>query len=467
MERLNTEIRFGTDGWRAIIDREFTEDKVRLVAQAIAEYFKETGQASGGVVVGYDTRRKSREFAWEVARVLSGNGIHVKITNKDTPTPVVCYHITRGGFSGGIMITASHNPPEYNGIKFIPSHGGPASKEITRRIEELIKEVKEVKLDSNELISVFDPKEPYINFLIEEIGFEFAKKSRLKIIYDPLYGTGRGYVDEILSRVEINVTTIHDSPDPMFGGLTPEPVKKNLEDLMRVVSESKADLGLATDGDADRFAVIEEGKFIHNNLLYPIFLRYFHEKGFKGTIVRTVSTSHLIDAIAKELGFKVREVPVGFKYIAEVMMKENAFFGCEESGGLSISSHLLNKDGIFACCLAVEVRCYMGRSFLDLIDDLLQKYGHRVFLREDLRIDPEKREEIITAVKTKLSQASFPRKIIKISTLDGIKLVFDDESWLLVRPSGTEPLLRIYAEARTEKEGSRLIEVVHNVISQL
>jgi len=236
---------------------------------------------------------------------------------------------------------------------------------------------------------------------------------------------------------------------------------------MRIVSESKADLGLATDGDADRFAAIEEGKFIHNNLLYPIFLRYFHEKGFKGTIVRTVSTSHLIDAIAKELGFKVREVPVGFKYIAEAMMKENAFFGCEESGGLSISSHLLNKDGIFACCLAVEVRCYMGRKFLELIDDLLQKYGHRVFLREDLRIDPEKREEIITVVKTKLPQASFPGKIIKVSTLDGIKLIFDDESWLLVRPSGTEPLLRIYAEARTKKEGFRLIEVVHNVISQL
>ena len=349
---------------RDSISDDFTFENVRIVVQAIADFIKSKKNLKGRtVIVGGDGRFLSEQFCVSAAEVLAGNGIKALVCDRDTPTPVISYEVIRRKAAGGINFTASHNPSEYNGLKFSPSWGGPATISETKAIEANIKRIKTVKKMDFEgakkkgFIKVFDPKPHYMNRMKEIVDFKIIKKSRIKIIADPLYATGRGYLDTLLREAGADVTVINDKRDVMFGGFPPEPAEKNVGDLIAAVKKKGAALGVATDGDADRYGVIDkDGSYISANKILPLLLDYLiRTRGWKGCVVRSVATSHMVDAVAGLHNRKLYETPVGFKYIGEIMTKEDIVIGGEESNGLTVHRHIPEKDGIVACLLIVEM----------------------------------------------------------------------------------------------------------------
>ncbi|HEX6731954.1 MAG TPA: phosphoglucomutase/phosphomannomutase family protein [Pyrinomonadaceae bacterium] len=451
-------IHFGTSGWRAVMADEFTFAAVGRVTDAICSEFRDA--APRPVIVAHDTRFLGEEFAHECAQSLAGQGFEALLCTGPTPTPAVSHAIRSQNCVCGINFTASHNPPEYNGMKLSTADGAPALPAVTRKIEErLATDSSSVKSGDSAQVRNFDPRSPYLTDLQSKIRFDVITKAGGNYAYDPLWGTGRGYLDHLLRQHGLAVETIHDWRDVLFGGRSPEPEASHLEELKEVVLQKRCVLGLATDGDGDRFGIIDaNGKFITPNQLIAILFDYLAEsRGWQGGVARSVATSHLVDRVAQMRGRDVHETPVGFKFIGELINEDKIILGGEESAGLSIKGHYPEKDGILACLLAAEAVAARGASLTDQLESLFAQIGRLESGRIGVRLTPE----LMPILKEKLKQEPTvlgDRKIKKINRIDGLKFIFQDDSWLLVRPSGTEPLVRIYAESESAEDMEVLLE---------
>lgn len=468
-------IKFGTDGWRAIMAEDFTFHNVKLVAQAIAGFLQDHPRKSNGLVIGFDNRFLSERFALEVAKVITGNGIKVLMTNRTTPTPVTAFAITEYQAAGAVMLTASHNPPEYNGIKFIPEYAGPALPYITDRIERELgqvlkqEEIKEMPINKaleQGLLEEIDPQPAYVRHVKQLVNINAICQAGLKIVIDPLFGAGINYLDEILSGEGCPVSVLHNYRDPLFGGVIPEPSGRVLSDLRETVLKNGADLGLALDGDADRFGVIDSnGDYLSPNQI--IALLYYHllvVRKLRGPVARSVATTHMLDRMAEAFGFQVDETPVGFKYIAESMMQRGSIMGGEESGGLSITGHVPEKDGILAALLVAEIRAVHGKTLTGIWKQISDEFGKLFSERLDIQVEPEEKIRITEELKVFCPETIGSRKVTKKVNIDGVKLILEDGAWMLIRASGTEPLFRLYVEANSEEE---LREIQTEVREQL
>jgi phosphoglucomutase len=443
-------IRFGTSGWRAVISDEFTFANVRRVSRAIARVVRENGAAStAGVAVGYDTRFLSERFAAEAAAVLIAEGVPAQIASDCLPTPVLAFAITHGRLAGGINVTASHNPPEYNGMKFSTADGAPAPPETTRRIETLLPQVSgDPPVEGGEQPVALDPKEPYFLRLQELIDMEMLRSSRLKVGVDSRFGTTRGWLDRFLDESGVQVVRVNDRRDPLFGGDSPDCSGKNLNALREVVRTENLDLGLATDGDGDRFGVVDRGgEEVTPNLILALLADHLAEaRGWRDGVGRTVATTHLLDRVAAHHGFAIHETPVGFKHFQPLLSAGQIFLGAEESAGLSVKGHVPEKDGILAALLVAEMVGRRGESIATQVRRLYEKVGTVVTRRVDRRFDPKARGELTRRTATPPDRLAGV-VVDRVVTLDGAKWIREDGAWLLVRISGTEPVVRIYAEA--------------------
>jgi len=451
-----TKIKFGTAGWRAILSDEFTFDNVKRVLDAVILYIRKAG-IDKPVVVGSDTRFLAKQFREMTAEHLAKNGIDVLITNRDCPTPVISFVIRNKKLAGGINFTASHNPPEYQGIKFSPADGALADTETTKTIEELIDQP--VKLtNSKGKVTIIDPIEDYLESISQFLDFDVIKKANLKIAYDALYGTGRGYLDEILRRAGTEIAIIHDELNPLFGGSRPEPAKENLEELISLVKENDFNLGISTDGDADRFGIIDsDGTFFEaNKVLCLVAWHQFRNKKKTGRIIRNVATTTFLDRIADYFGVELIEVPVGFKNIGPYIIEGNVLVGGEESAGLTIGGHVPDKDGILACSLVVELIAMENKTLKEIWNDIEQAVGTGWNDRVDLELDNEKKETILNNLAEQSKDNFLGRKVLKFNGIDGYKFTFSPSEWVLVRPSGTEPIIRCYMESDTPENGEKL-----------
>ncbi len=471
-------IRFGTDGWRALIADEFTFANVRLVAQAIAHYVAAASPGYGsGLVIGYDNRFQSEHFAAAVAEVFAGNGIPVWLTEAATPTPVTAYAVRDLKTAGAVMITASHLPPEYNGIKFIPEYAGPAVPEITGAIEAHLDRLADadVKLlplkvaQERGLVRQFDPKPAYLDHLHDAIKYSNVCRGQLRVVIDPMWGAGIGYLEDLLREGCSKIETIHGYRDILCGGQLPEPGRPThppdgypgaagLADLKRAVVQEQADLGLALDGDAGRFGVIDrDGSFISPNEVIYMLLHYLTEyRNWRGAVARTIATTHMIDRIAEDYGLPVVETPVGFRYISQSLIKHHSILGCEESGGLSIQGHIPEKDGILALAMVVEMASSRGMSLRAYQEEIQQKFGRLVSGRLDLGLPRDAMDACLERLQQWAPGDLDGQGVLERNIKDGVKLVLEDGSWVLVRASGAEPLLRIYAEAPDPESLRRL-----------
>lgn len=456
-----TVIKFGTSGWRAIMADEFTFENVRIVTQAIADYLKEKNLASRPVIVGYDTRFMSEKFGIEACGVLAGNGIKSIYSVGDAPTPVISYEIIRRLAGGGINFTASHNPSSYNGIKFNPSNGAPAPKEVTCSIEEkanaymnsgYYKYMKYEDAVKAGLIEQADLSRHYLKRIRELIDFNLIKKSKIKIAVDLMHGAGSGYLDGLLEEIP-NVKVFNKNRDALFNGHPPEPSLENMMEMAGFVKKSKYNIGIGLDGDADRFGIVDSGgRFLNPNCV--LSLLYYHlikNKGLKGDAVRSVVTTHLLDAIAEKYGFGVHEVPVGFKFVGEEMLKPGRIIGGEESGGLTVSGHIPEKDGILACLLMVEMVASRKRTLTEELEEICALMGNVVNDRVNVEVTEKIKSGIWNIFNDDIKEIA-GIKVKKVVKLDGVKYLLEDNSWLGVRISGTENIVRIYAEANSPKK---------------
>jgi phosphoglucomutase len=467
LKNLAMTIRFGTSGWRAVIADEFTFAGVRSVTSAICSHFETTSQA-GLMVVGYDTRFLGEKFAEECANVISENAFQVLLCDQPVPTPTISHVIRSKGAICGINFTASHNPPEYNGMKLSTSDGAPALPEITRNVEEIIQKTPltfaPTKMAKPNAF-VFAAKPGYLEDLSTKINFDTITGARGRYAYDPLWGTGRGYLDELLRAHGLEVETIHDWRDVLFGGRSPEPEASHLDELREIVLSKGCVLGLATDGDADRFGVIDSnGSFITPNQLVALLFDYLLEsRKWNGGAARSVATSHLVDRVAAARGLPVYETPVGFKYIGELINENKIVIGGEESAGLSIKGHYPEKDGILACLLAAEAVAARGASLTEQLKELYGRVGKLESARIGIRLTPH----LMASLSDKLREDPKEiggRRVERTNRMDGVKFIFADGSWLLLRPSGTEPVVRIYAESESAKDLEVLLEQGHKFL---
>jgi phosphoglucomutase len=457
-------IKFGTSGWRGIIGEDFTFDNVRIACQGIANYLKSSGQKGSGMVVAFDTRFLSEKFALEGAKIFAYNGIQAFLCNRDVPTPCVSYETVRRKAMGAINFTASHNPPEYNGLKFSTSNGAPALPEVTKAIEREIHTLEERNqrvdvYEKAELIETIDPKDRYLTELRNKVDVDAIRKSGLRIAIDSLYGTSRDYLDYFLLEAGVEVKIIHNFRDPYFGGFSPECNEKNLVELRAVVSNEKFDLGLATDGDADRFGIVDDrNRFVSPNVVLALLAIYLKRyRNIPGGLARSVATTHLIDAIAKKLDVPLYETPVGFKYIGELILADKIALGGEESAGMSMYKHLPEKDGILACLLVAEMVARTGKKLNELIDAMYEEFGYFYSKRADMKLTPQIKDTLAQKLAHPPSEID-GMQVRQVNTTDGVKLLFDASSWLLFRLSGTEPVARIYAEACSPKDLKRVLD---------
>lgn len=442
-------IKFGTDGWRAVISDEFTFENVRKVTQAIADHLKAQDKKDKPVIIGYDARFLADKFAEAATKVLSENGFNCLLPERDTPTPVIAWEVKDGGAAGALMFTASHNPPQYCGIKFIPHYAGPANEAITKQIENNLSSQGPVARGQAGKVERFEPRERYTRYIEKFIDVNTLKSSKLKIVVDPMFGSGRDYLDNILQKFGVASEEIHGQRDVLFGGHNPEPEAETLSELRQKVVEQKADLGLALDGDADRFGVVDEaGDFYSANQVISMVFEYLvKNKGLTGSVVRSLATTHMLDAIAKKNNIQVHETPVGFKHIAQIMMREDVIIGGEESGGFSIKGHIPEKDGLLADLLVAEMVAKKKKPLSKIWADLTKTYGAFEGRRGKVKVEESKKQKILDSLKKPAFNSIHGKKIAEIRSADGVKIILEDGSWFLVRASGTEPLMRIYAES--------------------
>lgn len=452
-------IRFGTSGWRAVMGKEFTFSNVRLVVQAIANYLRKKfpGQ-SISVVVNCDTRFLSERFAFEAAKILSHNSIHAYLADRDAPSQAQSLQVIKRRAQAGINFTASFNPPQYNGLKFNTETGAPALPHETNQIE---KEVARLQphyafvptYAREEFIERINLQRDYLSFIQDKIDFERIRHSRLKVAVDLLYGTSREYLDEILAENDIPLEEIHGFIDPYFGGVTPACTEENLVELKSLVTDNKCNLGIATDADGDRFGIVDEkGALVDQNQILALILNYLvSTKGWRGGVARSVATTHLVDRIARRFNLPLYRTPVGFKYLADLFLRGQIIFGGEESACMAVKDHLPEKDGIFAGLLVAEMLAISGKSLTELRTDLFREYGERMGTQKNISLTPERDKKLKKLLKNPPAKLD-SRPVESTETIDGLKFDLADDDWLLLRRSGTEPLIRCYAEAGSKKE---------------
>ena len=466
-------IRFGTDGWRGLLAEDFTFGNLEKVARALGLYLQDLN-GERGVVIGYDTRFLAREMAGRVAGVLNNMNIPVYMADSPHPTPVVARGILDMGLAGGIMITDSHNPPQYSGIKFIPEDGAPALPEVTEAIEKKLEKVDQDKIEvmemekarSRGLFQDWNGKDKYFQRLKKAARWDILAKNPQRVIVNPLFGAGQGYIEEILDDCGWQVSSRDTGYDPYFGGSMPDPSQRRLQNLSKEVNETGAVLGLALDGDGDRFGVIDrDGTFLSpNQFLFLLAYYLFEGRGEKGHLGRTVATTHLLDRIARSQGQKLIETPVGFKYMGELLKQGLVIMAGEESGGVSLKKHMPEKDGILACILACEMVSFFGQSLEELLDKAYKEYGYLVSRRFDIPYAAEDRENIMRGIKELNPEKLDGEEISERKTIDGTKLVLKGGDWVLLRPSGTEPLVRLYVEAASEERMFNLAGELRNIL---
>ena len=438
-------IKFGTDGWRAVLDKDFTEENVKRVTLAIGKFVADNFGWDKPILIGYDPRKMADEYSLECAEILKDKGFTVFYSSRILPTPVLAYNALIKN-ACAIMFTASHNPPEYLGMKFIPDYAGPATKEITDEIVANL-DIDYPKSDKSGALHKIDFAPKYYEHLETLIDIKSLAKLNTNIIFDGLYSASIGYFDEILKNNGIKFDSMHMFHDTNFGGGMPDPKPKFLKELIEKVKSNKNTIGLANDGDADRFGVINEnGEYVSPNEIIAILLKHLLDRGFKGAVVKTVGSSLLIDCVAKKLGVDVIETAVGFKHVGEAMRKNKVIIGGEESGGLSILGHIPEKDGLLANLLVLEAMAYSGKSLVELQEELYKLAEAKFYTdRIDLKLDSQ--DEIKSILeKAKKFKSVGEYGVTAIDTKDGVKLMLGNKTKILVRPSGTEPLLRIYFE---------------------
>jgi alpha-D-glucose phosphate-specific phosphoglucomutase len=466
-------IKFGTDGWRAVISDTFTFNNLRLVAQAIADYVRKEGGNGHDpeVVIGFDTRFLSDRYATEVARVMAGNGIVAWLTRADSPTPAISYSVVEKEACAGIMITASHNPPRYNGIKLKSAYGGAASPHQASRVEHYLEEAEAQARGPNimdyqramdqGLIRRFDPVWAYYEHLGQLVDLDAISVGELRIVADAMYGSGRGCIAEMLSRTRCTVHEIRAEMNPGFGGIHPEPIGRYLNALVAAMGANHADVGLATDGDADRIGAMDAlGNFVDPHHIFALALRHLVEKrGWTGTVVKTVSTTMMVDRLATRYGLPLKETPVGFNHIADYMLSEEVLIGGEESGGIGIRGHIPEGDGILMGLLLLEILADAGVPLHELIADIQQVAGPTHYARTDLRLrHPVVKQKMVARLTDGAPPSIGGITVRTVDPLDGVKYRLADESWLLIRPSGTEPVLRVYAEGPSPNAVKTLLQ---------
>ncbi|MCX7670905.1 MAG: phosphoglucomutase/phosphomannomutase family protein [Anaerolineae bacterium] len=454
-------ITFGTDGWRAVISDDFTFANVRHVAQGIADTLREDAGAGALAVVGFDTRFLSDRYAIAVSEVLAANGLRVALARADAPTPVVSFAIPHLQAAGGVMITASHNPPRYNGIKLKAAFGGGANNAQTRRVEARIAanmasghEPQRMELAdalAQGLVERFDPFPAYRDHVWRLVDRDAIRRGGLRIVVDAMYGSGRGYLRSLLAEAGAEVVEIRGEMNPGFNGIHPEPIAKHLKPLIEMVPQQGFDLGLAMDGDADRTgAVGPTGQFIDPHGIMALALRYLvDERQQRGDVVKTVSTTQMVNRLARDYGLAVHETPVGFNYIADLMLTNDVLIGGEESGGISIKGHIPEGDGVLMGLLLAELVAVYGKSPEALLADIMAQIGPFSYARNDFRVQPFNKAELVSWLVAHAPDRLADVPVASINTRDGVKYLLADDSWLLIRPSGTEPVLRVYAEAHT------------------
>jgi len=465
-------IKFGTDGWRGIIADDFTFPNVRKVTRAIASYLETAYTKDRPVLIAYDTRFLADEFAYAAAQVLADIGWTVKITDRDCPTPVIAYNARHLNSAGALMFTASHNPAPYCGIKYIPDYAGPATPEITDTIVANIEGASDALPATNrtERISKFDPKPEYMQFIYTLLDVDKIRSAKLKVKYDALYSTSRGYLDDVLKHCGCDLESFHTYRDVLFGGGMPEPKGEQLVELVAAVQKDNADIGLATDGDSDRFGIVDEkGNFLTPNTVLLVLARHLiKNRGKKGAIVRTVATTHLLDNFAAKYGLEIYETAVGFKYIGQKMRETTVLIGGEESGGLSIIGHIPEKDGILADMLVAEAIAYEGKPLSQLVAEAIAEADGPLFnQRLDLHLDDAHKAAVIESFTKNPPTTVAGVKVKEIGRKDGIKLYLEDGSWILLRPSGTEPLMRVYLETHSPEQQTKIAAEMESTIAKL
>ncbi len=467
-------IKFGTDGWRARIAEDFTFANVEVVTQALVDYLK-TQKGSGELrtVVGYDRRFASELFARRAAEVLAGNGVAVDLFASDVPTPLVSFEVRRRALDGGVMITASHNPPDFNGFKFKAPYGGSATPAITDRIEKLLGATEPRRLPFEEaqgegLARIIEPNAPYgpdgdYRRQVESlVAIDDLRGADALVIADPMHGTGGRWIETTLEGGRIRVETIRADRDPLFGGVLPEPMPWSLELTSRVIRERGALMALITDGDADRVGAMDErGEYVNTHqILMILLLHLVRRKGWKGSVARTFSQSVIARRIAESYGFRLFETPIGFKHIGEIMLDpaNDFLIGGEESGGIGVRGHIPERDGILNCLLLLEAVLAAGKKPSEIVRDIWREFGEFHFERRDLRVPVEAGQKLVASLRENTPDSFAGYRVVDVATLDGTKLIFEDESWLLFRQSGTEPLLRIYCEATSVEKMAKMID---------
>jgi phosphomannomutase len=461
-------IKFGTDGWRARIAEDFTFANVEIVTQALIDYLK-SQKASGelALLVGYDRRFISDLFAKLTAEVIAGNGMRVDLYARDVPTPLVSFEVKRRGLDGGVLITASHNPPEFNGYKFKAPFGGSATPRITNEIEKLVGATKPQRMQLDVAIAqglarIIEPSDDYRHHLESLISIKDLRRADALVIADPMHGTGGRWIENLLSGGKIRVETIRAERDPLFGGVLPEPMPWNLELTAHTIRERRALMALVTDGDADRVGAMDEnGGYINTHqILMMLLLHLVRRKGWKGSVVRTFSQSVIVKRIAESYGFRLFETPIGFKHIGEIMLDpaNDFLIGGEESGGIGVRGHIPERDGIFNSMLLLEAVLAAGKKPSEIVRDIWHEFGEFHFERRDLHVPIEAGLKLVSDLRENTPVKFAGHKVAGIATLDGTKLIFDDESWILFRQSGTEPVLRIYCEATSVEKMAMMMD---------
>jgi alpha-D-glucose phosphate-specific phosphoglucomutase len=453
-------ISFGTDGWRATLDT-FTEPRVRIVGQAIATTLRERDEGDS-IVVGYDARESSLGFAEALADVLTDNGFDVLLPDRDTPTPVVAWTAKEGDHAGALQITASHNPPEYNGVKFIPGEGAPALPDVTEEVVGNLETPQSLPEDEHGEVTERDLVADYADHAIEYVD---ADLDGLDVAYDAMFGSGRGVTDALLERAGADVTAMRDYLDPEFGGGSPEPTAEKVGELIEAVTEGEADIGFVNDGDADRLGIVTpERGFLDPNLFIASIYSYLLESD-EGDVVRTVSTSSIVDRVAEAHGHEVHETAVGFKWVAEALGKYDAIFGGEESGGFGLPDHLRNKDGVILSLLAAAAES--EESIDSRVDRLIDEYGEIHQSRISVDCPDDRKGPVLSDLETELPESVAGVAVAGINTIDGFKVKLEDGTWLLMRPSGTEPKLRVYAEAGSAERVEELLDAGRDLVKPL
>ena len=464
-------VHFGTSGWRGIIGRELTFRRVRMVIQAMVETLRENGAQAEHIVIGFDTRLLSEKFAKTAAQLIASNGVPVELTPRDVPSPVIASMVLERSAAAGITFTGSHNPPEYNGLKIYTSDGILAPKEFTDRVEKIFDRLEKTHDDTfvprAHLITDHDPKPAYLERLQRLIDWEAIRSSGIKMVVDPLYGSAREYLDHILLENEVEVDVIHNTRDPYFGGYAPDCTSENLSRLRDVMRRTGADLGLSTDGDGDRFGILDHGaRMCNSSTALALILDYLaRRRRMKGGVGYTIATSGLINAVARAHGLELVETAVGFKNFGPLLVDGTLEYAGEESAGLAWSKHLPERDGVLACLLAAEMVAVEGKSMAELSHELAARVGTYSFRRTQIPLSDRSREIYERRLEQKWKEVD-GLKVAEVDRRDGLKLVFEGGSWILIRVSDTEPKIRLYVEGRSSEERRHLMHLVRQFFSQ-